>query len=307
MTEDFLSAPPESPLVISERSVTVLKQPVWIWSVPVYFYLGSTAGTAAALAFAAQTADAYRFRNVISKARGISAGSLLLGSVLLIHDLGRPSRFLNMLRVFKLSSPMSVGSWLLATTTPLVMLAAAFSNTSSRVLHRIGSLSGAGSGVLGLPLAGYTGVLLGTTAVPVWKSSRTLLPPLFLSSGAASAAELIQISSLNISELKALARLGVFFRSAELITMLLLSRKLRKNRGSSGPLRSGASGKLWKAAVGLALGGLWFHSWKPTSRRMRILKVVTGIVGGLSLRFALLEAGKESARNPGEFESQGKS
>src|SRR5690606_20785449 len=142
MTEDFLSAPPESPLVISERSVTVLKQPVWIWSVPVYFYLGSTAGTAAALAFAAQTADAYRFSNVISKARGICACASLLGSVLLVQDLGRPSRFLNMLRVLKLSSPMSVGSWLLATTTPLVMLAAAFSNTSGRVLHRIGSLSG---------------------------------------------------------------------------------------------------------------------------------------------------------------------
>src|SRR5438270_5344811 len=88
-----------------------LKEPVWTWEVPSYFFVGGAAGAAAVLGAAAQITGADR--DLVSDARWIAAAGSALSAPLLIGDLGRPGRFLNMLRVFKLQSPMSVGAWTL--------------------------------------------------------------------------------------------------------------------------------------------------------------------------------------------------
>src|SRR5581483_8123899 len=94
----------------------VLKAPVWTWEIPLYFFVGGTAGAAAVLA--AAYAMFGQAPLVARRARWIALAGGLLSPVLLISDLGRPERFLNMLRVFKWRSPMSMGSWILAVFGP---------------------------------------------------------------------------------------------------------------------------------------------------------------------------------------------
>jgi len=91
---------------------------VWIWAVPAYFYAGGVAGASAILAAAAGRLGGDDTENLVVRARWIAAVSGGAGSVLLIHDLGRPRRFLHMLRVFRPTSPMSVGSWIMQLRRP---------------------------------------------------------------------------------------------------------------------------------------------------------------------------------------------
>ena len=97
----------------------VIKPPVWIWAVPAYFYVGGVAGAAMALALAGQVFGGRKLRHFEERCRWIGAVGGGIGTALLIHDLGRPERFLFMLRVFRATSPMSIGSWVLAAATPL--------------------------------------------------------------------------------------------------------------------------------------------------------------------------------------------
>src|SRR5205823_4053812 len=104
---------------------------------------------------------------------------------LLIVDLGRPARYLNMFRVLKPTSPMSVGSWVLGAFGGLSGAAAISELTG--IQRPLGRLAEAGAAVLGLPLSTYTAVLVANTAVPVWHRARAILPFVFASSAAASA------------------------------------------------------------------------------------------------------------------------
>src|SRR5206468_1926051 len=115
----------------------------------------------------------------------IGAASDAVSPLLLIADLGRPERFLNMLRVFKVTSPMSVGSWILAVSSSSSSLSA-FLNAIRR-FHRISDAARAVAAGSGAPLAGYTGTLFADTAIPDWHEARRELPFLFGSSAAAIA------------------------------------------------------------------------------------------------------------------------
>src|SRR5262245_12401958 len=105
----------------------LLKQPVWVWSIPTYFYVGATAGASLALGASTQLLDPSA-GDLVQTCRRIGVAGVTIGSSLLIYDLGRPERFVNMLRVFRPTSPMSVGSWLLAATGSLAGLAAVRGN-----------------------------------------------------------------------------------------------------------------------------------------------------------------------------------
>src|SRR3954451_20652565 len=90
--------------------------------------------------------------------RLVSGGGALASVAFLVHDLGRPERFLHMLRVFKVTSPLSVGSWILAPFSGLTT-ATAGAHVLGR-LPRLRRVSGALSAVLGAPLTTYTAVLI---------------------------------------------------------------------------------------------------------------------------------------------------
>src|SRR4051812_39565417 len=101
-----------------------IKEPVWIWSIPLYFYIGGAGAAAVVLGGAAQALAAGRLQGLIKRCRWLAALGINVGAFLLIYDLGRKERFLNMLRVFRPTSPMSIGSW-------AIMLAGGFSGLAA--------------------------------------------------------------------------------------------------------------------------------------------------------------------------------
>src|ERR1051326_8493067 len=153
---------------VSYYGLPVLKAPPWKWEIPAYFFVGGAAGAAAVIGAAASF-----WRNnprLARDAQRLAALGGTLSPALLISDLGVPSRFLNMLRVFKVQSPMSLGSWTLMCFSSSAAAAAflnqfPFRDGAARVLA---SASQTVSAFSGLVLSSYTGVLLGATAIPVW-------------------------------------------------------------------------------------------------------------------------------------------
>ncbi|HET7092391.1 MAG TPA: NrfD/PsrC family molybdoenzyme membrane anchor subunit, partial [Thermomicrobiales bacterium] len=85
----------------------------WKWLIIVYFFLGGIAGAAQAIAGVAAVRDRDRNRPIVRAARYVSALAFVPCPALLMVDLGRPERFFHMLRIVKLRSPMSIGSWTL--------------------------------------------------------------------------------------------------------------------------------------------------------------------------------------------------
>lgn len=252
----------------------MLKPPVWIWTVPVYFYVGGVAGSALVLAASAQSVDRRGFRGLIERCRWIGLAGNIVGSFLLIVDLGRPERFFNMLRVFRPASPLSVGSWILASS-------GALAGASVLLPKRTADAAGLAAGAIGIPLAGYTGVLLADTAIPVWQSARRILPVLFVASGVASLASLLDLIELPRHEAKVVHRFGVAGKVAELAAMAAAE-------------RHGFSGTLWTAAKVLTAASLAI-SILPGNSKVKKVAGVAGTLAGIGLRFAVFYAGYASA------------
>ena len=160
----------------------ILKEPVWKPEVGWYLFTGGLAGASASLSLAARLTGN---RSLARTSSLVAAAAVNVSPLLLVKDLGRPERFLNMLRVFKPTSPMSVGSWLLAATG--TAQSAATTCELLDVLPRVRGGAQACSGMLGPALATYTGALLSDTAVPVWHEARRELPAVFAASSCASA------------------------------------------------------------------------------------------------------------------------
>jgi hypothetical protein len=275
----------------------VVKEPVWIPAIPAYFYLGGVAGAAATLGLAADLAGGDHVDDLVTACRRVAAGSALAGTALLVTDLGRPERFLNMLRVFRKSSPMSVGSWILATFAPAAA-AAAVTRGRSGSLGKAGDVAAAVSGSLGPGLAGYTGVLLANTVVPAWAEGGSELPPLFISSAVSAAASLLEPFSWNESEGRTIRFFGVAGKAADLVLAERYERSLGRVEGVAETLTTGVPGSLWRLAKA-AMGASLVLSLLPG--RGRVKNIATGLfgsVGGVATRFAIFRAGKASTKDP---------
>jgi formate-dependent nitrite reductase membrane component NrfD len=277
----------------------VLKEPVWIWAVPAYFYVGGTAGAAAVLAAAAQAVDGERLHGLVQRCRCIAATGGAVGTALLIYDLGRPERFLHMLRVFRPTSPMSVGSWVLAGAASSTMGSALLAERDG-FLGRLGDLAGYTAALFGLPLAGYTAVLLGSTAVPFWQASRKSLPPLFIASSVSGLASLFGLlpPGLGPREQRIVERFGVLGKVADLAAMAAVEQDAARVGRVARPLRQGLSATLWKAAGTLTAASLTLSLLPGRSRAQRVVGGLLGTAGAIALRFAVFHAGKASARDP---------
>lgn len=275
----------------------VIKEPVWIWTIPLYFFIGGAAGATAVLGAAAQLFGGRRLRELVSRCRWISAIGAIISAVLLIGDLGRPARFLNMLRIFRPTSPMSVGSWILTGFGGLTTLAALFSRRRG-LLKGVGDGAGVVSALFGVGLAGYTGVLLSNSVVPLWLATRRSLPVLFMASGMASAAALLDLLPLSRRAATVVRRFGQVGRAAELVAAAVVEREAARVERVGRPLQEGLSGQLWKASKWIGGVGLLL-SFLPGNRRgLRIVAALFTIVGSLLLRYGLMAAGKASARDP---------
>jgi formate-dependent nitrite reductase membrane component NrfD len=281
-----------------------IKEPVWIWAVPAYFYAGGAAGAAAALGATAQVLDPRRLHSLVAGCRRIAAAGTAAGTVLLIMDLGRPARFLNMLRVFRPTSPLSIGSWTLAAIAPL-SAGAFILGRAKGTIGRLGDLAGLVAGVLGLPLAGYTSVLLSSTVVPVWVNIRHTLPALFVSSSLSSATSLLGLVELRDDERTIVDRIDLLATSAELVAAYAVERDAKGVEEVGRPLKEGLSGRLWSVSSACTVAGLVLALLPGRSRRRSLVSSLVGTAGSLSMRFAVFFAGKESARSPrATFHSQ---
>jgi formate-dependent nitrite reductase membrane component NrfD len=275
----------------------VLREPVWIWAVPAYFYVGGVAGAVATLGAAVQAVARDRMWTLVVRCRWIAALGGMLGTALLIYDLGRPERFLNMLRVFRISSPMSVGSWVLAAAGSFTFGSAVLAHTRGP-LRKLGDLSGYIAALAGLPLAGYTAVLIANTAVPVWQAARKHLPFLFMGSAMASAASLLKFFSLSRAEEKSVDAFYVAGLSTELASEFLMEKQVSTVEPVGKPLEEGVSGALLKAAKVMSIIGLVLALLPGRSRPKRILEGMLGTLSSICLRFGIFYAGNVSSRDP---------
>jgi len=284
----------------SYYGLPMLKEPVWKWPIPTYFYVGGLAGASAALGVAAARFGDPELRPLCERTRAIAAGGALASSALLIWDLGRPSRFLNMMRVFRPTSPMNLGTWILSAFGGFAIVAALLRHERTGPLGRIGDAAASAAGVLGIPLAGYTGVLLANTSVPLWQGARTTLPPLFMASAVTSAASALDFCSLPPAARRAVRRYGIAGKIAEIVIARLLEREAGSAPRVAAPLQEGASGRLWKAAKACVVASL-----AAGILGQRRTAGFFGTVGSWALRFSMIHAGRASTLDPrAAFEQQ---
>jgi formate-dependent nitrite reductase membrane component NrfD len=272
----------------------MLHRPVWTWEIPVYFWIG---GIAAGSSFVALACDLAGDEESAVVARRVALGAVLPAPVLLILDLGRPLRFLNMLRVVKVRSPMSLGAWCLVTFSSLAAGSVGLDLLGRR---RAAKLTGGANAVVGGYLGSYTGVLLASTAVPLWARSRLLLGPIFVATGAATGAAATRLVLLATRRLEeghptriALGRIETGAMLAELTLSIVNERRL-------GPLAAdlerGRPGKMFRAAKWLVRGGLALRLLRGrTGRPAHDVASVAYLAAGLLFRFAWVRAGQASA------------
>lgn len=280
--------------------IPLLKEPAWTWEIPLYFFVGGAAGASAVVGAIANYTGADR--KLVRDARWIAAAGSVISPGLLIGDLGRPDRFLNMMRVFKPQSPMSVGVWTLLGFSA-GSSAAAFAQFISdrygpsfpvRVLERAGE---AASLLFGLPFSNYTGVLIGATAIPVWNDNIDDLPIHFGMSGLAASVGLLELMGNDRSH--ALRMLGL---GAALFECWEGLRIEGRRRPSLYPLKHGPSGAITRIG-GLLSGPIpaalrlinVFSSRENT--KLRKAAAISAIAGSLLTRVAWVHAGHASARD----------
>jgi formate-dependent nitrite reductase membrane component NrfD len=274
----------------------LLKAPVWEWDIPVYYFLGGAAGAALVLGAAAQLDGDKGLKDFVQRSHWVGIAGSSLGAAFLIHDLGRPSRFLNMMRVFRPTSPMNMGVWILSGAAPMAITAGLF-GARRGLLGAVGSAAGYGAGLFGAGLASYTGVLVANTAIPIWQHSRRVLPPLFAASAMSTAASILDLLSENARAMKITLLFGTAGRVAELTAGLALEGNARMAPRIARPLREGVTGTLWRAANMLTAASLVVSLIPGQSRTRRKWAGLFGALGSLALRFAVHYAGAASARD----------
>lgn len=280
----------------------LLKRPVWKPYIPAYYFVGGITGASLVLAAAAQLDGSPRLRKFIRRGQWTGLAGASISGVLLIADLGRPERFLNMLRVFRPTSPMNVGAWILA-ATPAAASGALLLGALPRPLHGLGRIAGYGAGVLGLGLSTYTGVLVSGSAIPVWQESRHVLPILFGSSAIAATGSLFDLAKQRARAGDITRAFGIAGRVAELAASFALERRLSRVPEVEKPLKQGLSGFLWRSAgvlTAASLGALLLASRGGKTRGGKARKAASalGLLGSLAMRFAIHYAGEQSAANP---------
>jgi Polysulphide reductase, NrfD len=274
----------------------VVKPPVWTWEIPLYFFCGGIAGMSAVIAGSALI---FHHVEVARPAMWVAAiGGAILSPILLIMDLGRPHLFLNMLRVFKHRSAMSMGAWILsafgACAVPgLIALELHarqfFVGEFDQLLVVVAGAFIFGSATLGTLLATYTGVLIGATAIPAWFLHRTLLPIHFGTAGLGSAAGLLELLGYRIPALNFLG-----YYAAVVETALLIWLGFDKHGVADRAIHERGPG--WLIRISEALTGplallLRFFGFIPFA-------AISFLLGALVSRVGWIAVGKVAASDP---------
>ena len=284
----------EIPMVPKDRPRTyydrpVVKPPVWKPEIPWYFFTGGLGGAASGLAYVAGVTGN---RKLARRAWMVAFGGISVSPLLLITDLGRPERFLNMLRVFKVTSPMSVGSWLLLANGAAVTPAAGASVLGFP--KGIGRLAQPVAALLGMPLVTYTAVLISNSAIPAWSEARVELPLIFASGGAASAGAAAAIAT-PVRYAGPARRLALAGAAGEFVNSQVMKRRLG---GLAKAYEEGEAGKLDRTSTALTVAGGALLAGAGRRRAGAIAGGALLLAGAVCKRWAIFKAGFASAEDP---------
>ncbi|HET9103461.1 MAG TPA: NrfD/PsrC family molybdoenzyme membrane anchor subunit [Solirubrobacteraceae bacterium] len=268
----------------------VLAKPVWSKEIPLYFWVGGIAGASAPLALVASLSGN---DELARRAQGAALAGALISPVLLIKDLGKPMRFFNMLRVFKVTSPMSVGSWILSGFSAAVTLGAAREFTDR--LPRLGRTGQVAGLLLGPGLSTYTAALIANTAVPAWHDARGELPYVFATSSLATAGGLATALTPPRSAGPA-RRLTVAGAVAELVVTQVMERRLSERVGAA--YHHGRPQQLLRAAKALNAAGAMAVAASRGRRPAATAGGLAVLAGGLLARWGIFAVGVASAQDP---------
>jgi formate-dependent nitrite reductase membrane component NrfD len=283
----------------------IVKPSPWKAEIPAYLFSGGVAAGSSLMAAGGDLTGRPALRRT-----GRLGAILALGfsMVALVHDLGKPSRFYNMLRTVKLTSPMSVGTWILSIYGPFAALAAAaelaglvpagsYQGKVGTVLRLVG-WAGRPAGVLAAvtapPVAAYTAVLLADTATPSWHAAYKELPFVFTASATAASGGLGMICAPTDQSMPA-RRMAL----GGAVVELLMEKQMERSMGMTvEPLHQGMAGQLIRAATALTVGGAAGTLLAGRSRTVAVASGLALMAGSACTRFAIFEAGQASARDP---------
>jgi hypothetical protein len=269
----------------------VIKEPTWKPDIAWYFFAGGLAGASSGLAFVARLTGNDRLSR---RALLAALGGATVSPVLLIRDLGRPNRFYNMLRVFKPTSPMSMGTWILTFFGPSVGIAAM--SDVLGIFPRLGRFFEGVAALLGPALSTYTAVLVADTSIPVWHEARRELPLVFAASSAASAGA----AAATLTPMKDAGparRLAVGGALLEIVATQAMEHRLGELL--SEPYHQGEAGRFGKLAK--TLSGLGAAVIGFAGRKQRSAAIAGGaliLAGAACERWSIFRAGFQSARDP---------
>jgi hypothetical protein len=284
-----LSAEPRPQEVRSYYERPIIKEPAWTWEVPWYLFAGGLAGSSSVLSLGASLRGNHA---LASRSRYVAAAAVTVCPPLLISDLGRPARFTNMLRVFKPTSVMSVGSWVLAAYSAAAGGAAALSWWGR--FPAVQAVADAAAGAFGTMMTTYTGALVADTSIPVWHEARRELPLLFAGGGLASAgaAAVLVTPPEHAAPARRLAVTGAI---AELAVDEVMRRRLGMvgevyEREEAGRFHRVARAATLVGGTAMALG----------ARRSGLARIGAAclLIGSIFERWSVFKAGFQSARDP---------
>ncbi len=278
----------------------ILKASPWEADIPAYLFLGGVAAGSSILAAGAELTG----RTSLQRTGRLGALIAITGSfVALVHDLGRPARFVNMLRVAKRTSPMSVGTWILSLYGPLAgaagvnefrhLIPRRFSGIL-RLLDFVDRPVGLAAAITAPPVASYTAVLLAGTATPTWHEARRQLPFVFVGSAAAASGGLGMIAA-TVSDAGPARSFAIGGVALEMVAAHRMESKLGI---VAEPLHNGKAGTLMRASRLLSAVGAVGALFAGRSRVVAALSGAALMAGSACTRFGIFEAGQESARDP---------
>jgi formate-dependent nitrite reductase membrane component NrfD len=269
----------------------IINPPVWEeLDIAGYLFAGGLAGASSILATGGDLSGRPRLAR---RCKLCATAAIGVSLVALIHDLGRPARFLHMLRVFKPTSPMSVGVWVLGAYTPLAVASAAADVLG--VAPRAGRAAGVGASALGAGVATYTAALIANTAVPAWHDGYRELPFLFAGSAAAAGAGFALVAA-PLAENAPAQRMAVLGATAELAAEQLMERRLGMVAET---LHEATAGARLRAAKALTFAGaIGAATLAGRSRTGAAISGAALLAGSALTRFGVFAGGMASARDP---------
>jgi formate-dependent nitrite reductase membrane component NrfD len=280
-----------------------LKASFYGWKVSTYMFVAGLAGSAQVLALVAQMAGAAHDGETVRRGRYLALAGAVLGAPLLIIDLHTPQRFYNMLRIFRPTSPMSIGTYVLTGFGGVSLALAAVQarldgGGGGQALERIGAAMQFPAAALGAAMSTYTGALLGATSIPLWAAAPRTIAVLFGASAVAGGAAVLSFGAEQ-TDRRALGRIEALASGLELLVLLGFPRRLRqqgvRTPTALGPVLLAAASSMTHTLTKEIAGADRVSPWVDAV-------VAAGVIaGGFLLRHLLLRAGNRSVEQPRDY------